>query len=100
MTAIYLSIAIKNASTIAAVAEIINSAALGHAEGMEGVEFTPAQLAGQYAWVVAADAKEVTKEMMTQSLDYIKDEGAKFDHAQALVHAQALADAYPADADN
>lgn len=93
-----LSNAIMDATSTGRVVEIINQASSerGHSE-LPDTQFTAEQLAGQYAWGAAADAKEITEDMMLQNLEFLGDEGAKFDRAQALAHAQALTTAYPAE---
>jgi hypothetical protein len=95
---IVISNTITNATSLEQVIDAINGAATGHIEGMEGLEFTPAQLAGQYACYAAIDSGcGATEENIEGQLEFIGGEGAKFNHRQALDHAMAIAAAEAAD---
>ena len=88
---IYISNSIKNANSQSGVVDIINSAADGHIEGMEGIEFTSGQLAGQYAHAAAKESGYTDKADIEAHLDIIESEGAKFDYSDALDHGLAIA---------
>lgn len=96
---IYISNSIKNATALAEVVDIINGAADGHIEGMEGIEFTPAMLAGQYAYDAAAESGYTGKADIEAHLEILENEGAKFDSRAALKHGVAIADAKAAKAE-
>ena len=91
MTEIYISNSIKNATALTEVVDIINGAADGHVEGMEGIEFTPAQLAGQYAHSAAKDQGYMGEAEIEAHLEILVDAGAKFDFSTALTHGMAIA---------
>ena len=92
MTTIYISNSIKNATSLTEVVDIINDASTGHVEGMEGLEFTPAMLAGQYAHGAARDAGYgETEDNIEAHLDFLVEHGAKFDFMAALAHGVAIA---------
>lgn len=78
----FISNALQNAHSIDQVVELINS---GSCEGMEGIEFSSEQLAGQYAWSCAKEAGYgVGKTEIEAQLELISEHGAKFDLNQAL----------------
>ena len=80
---------IRNCSSLEQVVTVINGGAI--VEGMEGVEFTAAQLAGQYAFEAARDSGwAVDAAAIAAHLDILADAGAEFDHADAAEHAMAL----------
>ena len=94
MATIYISNSIKNATSLSEVVGIINGAADGHVEGMEGLEFTPAMLAGQYAQAAAGESGYGSDaECIEAHLDILENEGAKFDCHAAMKHGAAIADA-------
>ena len=98
MATIYISNSISNAKRQEEVVEIINGAAEGHIEGMEGIEFTPSMLAGQYAHAAAAESGYGSDaECIEAHLDILENEGAKFDSHAALKHGVAIADAKAAE---
>ena len=100
MATIHISNSIKNATALTEVVEIINGAADGHVEGIEGLEFTPAMLAGQYAQAAAAESGYGSDdECIEAHLDILENEGAKFDSHAALKHGVAIADAKAAKAE-
>ena len=100
MATINISNSIKNATSQEKVVNIINGAAEGHIEGVEGIEFTPAMLAGQYAQAAAAESGYGSDaECIEAHLDILENEGAKFDSRSALKHGVAIAIA-TAEADN
>ena len=91
MATIYISNSIKNATSLSEVVGIINGAADGHVEGMEGIEFTPAQLAGQYAQDAAEESGYgADAESIDAHLDILENEGAEFDTCAALKHGLAI----------
>jgi hypothetical protein len=86
----YISNAIRSASSLQQFAAIINEG--GTCEGMEGIEFTPEQLAGQYAFEAARDSGwPIDAVALGEHLDVLADAGAEFDHADAEAHAMELA---------
>lgn len=91
MATIYLSNFINdNTKTREQIVRYINEG--GGAEGMEGIEFTASQLAGQYAFNAAKEAGYgLTAEDMQGQLEYLAEAGAVFDEAQATAHALAIA---------
>ena len=93
MATINISNSIKNATSLGEVMAIINGAADGHVEGMEGIEFTPSQLAGQYAHDAAAESDfGADKDSIDGQLEFLAEEGAKFDHYAALDHGISIAE--------
>ena len=85
----YTSISIREAQTQEAVVEMINQG--GITEGMEGVEFGPDQLAGQYAWDAQSESDcEVDKAGIEAHLEILSNAGAEFDFGEALKHAMLL----------
>ena len=99
MSTIYISNSIKNATSLAEVVAIINGAADDHIEGMEGIEFTPAQLAGQYAHAAAAQSGYMGEAEIEAHLDILANEGANFDYFAASAHGMAIAAAKADDAE-
>ena len=87
MTTIYTSNAIKNAPSIEAVIALVNE---GTCEGMEGIEFTPEMLAGQYAYEAAKEAGYTEDADLDGQLDILREAGAKFKQDAALAHAIAI----------
>ena len=98
MTTINISNSIKDATSQDEVVKIINGDASGHVEVMEGIEFTPAQLAGQYAHAAAAQSGYMGEAEIEAHLDIIEDAGANFDYFDALAHGMSIA-AAKADSD-
>jgi hypothetical protein len=93
MSTIYLSPAIANAHTLEEVATHVNE---GTCEGMEGIEFTPEMLAGQYAWQgakEAGDGEEITEQHLEGQLECLHEAGAKFDEQAAIAHGMKIANA-------
>lgn len=93
-----ISRSISNANSIEAVAGIVNDAE-NLVEGVEGYEFTAAQLAGQYAAQAARDndtdgAQRMSDDELEAHLDCLHDAGAEFDFRGALDHAKTLRDLY------
>lgn len=89
--AIYLSNAIAKATSIEQVIEYVNE---GTCEGMEGIEFTPEALAGQYAYDAAkesADGEQVTSYQIEGQLECLRDAGAVFDEQAAVEHGLKIA---------
>ena len=99
MATIYISNSIKNAKNQEEVVEIINGAADGHVEGMEGIEFTPEMLAGQYAHAAAAQHGYMGEAEIEAHLDILGDAGANFDYFAAAAHGMAIAAAKADDAE-
>ena len=91
MATIYISNSIKNATSQEEVVNIINGAADGHVEGMEGIEFTPARLAGQYAHSAAKDQGYMGEAEIEAHLEILAEKGAEFDFSTALTHGMAIA---------
>lgn len=93
MTTIFLSPAIANAHTLDEVVTRVNE---GTCEGMEGIEFTPEMLAGQYAWRAAkeaADGDPITAYHLEGQLEFLREAGATFDEAKAVSHGLSLVSA-------
>lgn len=87
---IYISRAVQNAATLEQVVELINAG--GTTEGMEGVEFSPAQLAGQYAYDAADDAGfGIDRDNIAGQLSFLAAAGAVFDESAAIEWALKLA---------
>lgn len=64
----------------------------GSAEGMQGIEFTAEQLAGQYAYNATKEAGHgLAAENFESQLYYLTEAGAVFDESKATAHAQAIA---------
>lgn len=88
---IHLSGSIKKAKSIDEAVEIINSRA--PCESIEGVSFTPEQLAGQYACKANEDSDaELHKDELEVHLSILSEAGARFDSYTALKHACRLAE--------
>lgn len=87
MVEIYISNALNNALSLEAVVSLVNR---GTCEGMEGIEFSPEMLAGQYAYNAAKEAGSVEDEDIDGQLDYLHEAGARFNQAAALAHAIAI----------
>lgn len=88
---IKFSRAIAQAHSLEAVVAIINAG--GIVEGMEGVEFTAEELAGQYAAEAARDNGFLDGESHAAHLEFLRDAGAVFDHPVALAWAGIVAGA-------
>lgn len=89
MSIIYISRAVVSAQSLEDVVEIINKG--GVCEGMEGVEFTPEQLAGQYAEDAAHDSGfAVDQDAIEAHLEILRDAGANFDASAAAAHGMAI----------
>ena len=85
------SIQLNKANTIEKAAEIVTN---GTCEGVEGVEFTPEQLAGQYAYDAQREMGEpVTDDGSFFHLECLENAGAKFDFSEAMIHAEKLENA-------
>ncbi|MDN0082383.1 hypothetical protein QU487_06400 [Crenobacter sp. SG2305] len=88
----YASLTIRNATSTKAIIDAINNAPI--VEGMEGIEFSAEQLAGQYAAQAQIAAGDPVDEQALQAhLDVLKAEGAKFDVSAAIAHGLAFAKA-------
>ena len=97
MQAINISPAIDNALTVEAVVALVND---GTCEGMEGMEFTSEQLAGQYAYRAAKESDPlVDGRDIEGQLGFLVEAGAVFDEEKALAHGLAIARAYSSIAD-
>jgi hypothetical protein len=98
MADIYISLAMRDSQSVSRCVELIAEAPI--CEGMEGIEFSAEQLAGQWAADYAEDSDtplaEIDKETLDAFLgiveDHCSEEGqpANFDHAEALAHAVAI----------
>lgn len=86
----YLSNAIANAASLEQVVEYVNE---GTCEGMEGIEFSPEMLAGQYAWEAAKDAAEgdITEADLEGQLEFLSEAGGVFDEQNAIAHGMKIA---------
>lgn len=88
MESINISYAVANAQTLESVVSLVNE---GTCEGMEGMEFTAAQLAGQYAQSAAKDSGyPVTADAVEAHLEFLLDAGASFNVADAVAHAMTI----------
>ncbi|MFP4104864.1 MAG: hypothetical protein ACLFVU_02145 [Phycisphaerae bacterium] len=87
---IYISKTIQDDHSIDQLVEHANE---GLCEGMEGIEFSPEQLAGQYAWQAAkeADPDWIDEDSLGAHLEFLRDAGAKFDELEAIEHGLKLA---------
>ncbi|WP_280568217.1 hypothetical protein [Chromohalobacter sp. 296-RDG] len=85
----YLSNAISSATSLEQVVEYVNE---GTCEGMEGIEFTSAMLAGQYAWQAAqeADDSDITEYHIEGQLEFLSDAGADFDEQAAIAYGMKI----------
>lgn len=89
MTTINISYAINNALTLDDVVALVNE---GTCEGMESMEFTSEQLAGQYAYNAAVESGcPVNAADIDAQLEFLRDAGAVFDDTKAAAHALAIA---------
>ena len=89
METIYISRAVANAKSIEDVVEIINGG--GTCEGMEGVEFTPEQLAGRYAEDAAYDSDyPVDAGSIKAHLEFLAEAGAIFEESAAVAHGLTI----------
>jgi len=88
---INISNSIKTATSLPEVVAIINGAADGHIEGMEGLGFTPAMLAGQYAQDAAAESGYMGDAEIEAHLEFLVEKGADFDFSAALAHGMTIA---------
>lgn len=90
----YASLTIRNAFGMKAIVDAINNAPI--VEGIEGVEFTAEQLAGQYAAEaeIAADSGYLVDEnALWVHLKVLEENGAQFNFQAAIDHGLAFADA-------
>lgn len=88
MESINISYAVAHAQTLESVVSLVNE---GTCEGLEGMEFTPAQLAGQYAQSAAKDSGyPATSDSVEAHLEFLSDAGASFNFADAVAHAMAI----------
>jgi len=86
----YKSNAIEKATSREEVVSIINSAAEnGHAEGMEGVEFTAEMLAGCAIFDACEFEYDAESEIEAQA-ELLKEDGADFDMSEACEYALNL----------
>lgn len=89
MTTINISYALNHATTLSAAVELINE---GTCEGMEGMEFTSEQLAGQYAYNAAVESGYIVDaDAINAHLEFLADDGACFNSVLAAQHALAIA---------
>ncbi len=88
MNTVNISYAIQNAKTLGDVVELVNE---GTCEGIEGMEFTPEHLAGQYAQRAAQESGyPVDADSVEAHLEFLSDAGAVFDAAGAVAHAMQI----------
>ena len=86
----YKSNSIEKATSREEVVNIINAAAEnGHAEGMEGVEFTPEMLAGCAIFGACEFEYDAESEIEAQA-ELLKEDGADFDMSEACEYALEL----------
>lgn len=86
----FISNALQNAQSVEQAIKLINE---GVCEGMEGVEFSNDQLAGQHAWACAKEAGYgIDGDIINAHLEIIADQGAQFDSIKALEHALKIAE--------
>jgi len=92
MKNLYMSILLEDATTAEDVVQIINSGDV--CEGIEGIEFTAEQLAGEYAFNAAKQSDYGAEECKLEAhLEFIRDLGADFDLESALDHAMLFVSA-------
>lgn len=89
---IKISRTIAQAHSLEAVVDVINRG--GVCEGVEGIEFTAEELAGQYAADAARDNGFLDMESLAAQLEFLSDAGAVFDHPGALEWASTVATAW------
>jgi hypothetical protein len=89
METINISYALLNANSLYAVVDLVNA---GTCEGIEGVEFSSEQLAGQYAFSAAnAGDYTVNADALAGQLEFLSDAGAVFNTSAAIAHGLAIA---------
>lgn len=88
----YISYALRQPmNDISSVVALVNK---GTAEGIEGIEFTSAQLAGQYAYDAAEEAGYgIDEDSIDAQLDALSAAGATFGWSSAIDHALLIAQA-------
>ena len=92
----YASNAIRGYVTLERIVAIINEG--GTCEGMEGIEFSGEQLAGQYAFDAAkASGYPIDESALDAHLDFLAESGAEFDRSTAIEHGLRLAAAASGD---
>lgn len=91
---VLLSNRVSKASSIEEIAEMINDG--GTCEGMEGIEFTSEQLAGQYAYqaIEESDYPNVTENALFNHAEFLVEAGAKFDMRKAVEWGMRIAKEY------
>jgi hypothetical protein len=88
----YASLSIRSAASFAAVVDLINDAPF--TEGMQGIEFTAEQLAGQYAAEAQIESGYAVDEAALEAqLEFLSEGGANFDAAAAIRYGKAFAKA-------
>jgi hypothetical protein len=94
---VYVSNAIRGYTTLEQIVAHINNG--GTCEGIEGIEFSPEQLAGQYAFdaITESDYPDVDEGSIDAHLDFLVDAGAKFNRRDAINHGLLLAAAVDAE---
>lgn len=90
-TSIKFSRTLAQAHGLESVVSMINRG--GSCESMEGVEFTPEDLAGQYAAEAARDNGFLDVEYLAAHLQFLSDAGAVFYAPSALEWARTVATA-------
>jgi hypothetical protein len=89
METINISYAMRHATRLHAVVDIVNE---GTFEGMEGMKFSSEQLAGQYAFSAAnAGDYTVDADALAGQLEFLSDAGAVFNTSAAIAHGLAIA---------
>jgi hypothetical protein len=89
MKTINISYAMSHATSLCAVVDLVNA---GTCEGIEGMEFSSEQLAGQYAFHAANTGDyTVDAEAFAGQLEFLSDAGAVFNTSAAIAHGLAIA---------
>jgi hypothetical protein len=89
MSTINISYAMDHATNLDDVIKMVND---GTCEGMEGMEFSSEQLAGQYAFNAASTGDyPVNADAIAGQLEFLSDAGAVFNASAAIAHGLAIA---------
>lgn len=87
----YVSNGIRNATSLDEAIALVNA---GTCEGVEGIEFSSDQLAGQYAFEAARQQEDFSEESIEAHLEFLASAGAEFDAGAATVWGLGLAQVY------
>ena len=98
---LYLSLSMRNAETVRSCVELIAAAPIS--EGVEGIEFSAEQLAGQWAADYAIDSdtalEDIDESTLAAFVEIVaehcaeENDAARFDQAGALAHALRIVEA-------